>query len=626
MAVAQANFMVVFHLQVAVDSDNRQSVPSRAREAGWAKGELNLRLNDKTTTALPTALMMTLLLLSSSACGGADDSTDGPRLVASPEGLAQHSAEFEKKIYRVNESVHVAVGYALANAIMIEGDDGVIIVDTTESLETGHEVRQAFRRLVDKPVAAIIYTHNHSDHVLGARAFVDDPDNPPAVYAHSSTEAHINRIINVVRPTIVHRSMQMFGNYLPEGQQVNCGIGPRLHTGHGGGTAALIRPTHTFDDELDVEIAGVRIRLVHAPGETPDQLFVWLPDSRTLLPGDNFYRAFPNLYTIRGTGYRDVMDWVRSLDAMRRYQPEYLVPSHTRPLEGGVHIEEQLRDYRDAIQYVHDQSIRGINKGLVPGELVDFVSLPVHLAENPWLQEYYGTVEWSVRSVFDGYLGWFDGNTATLSPVAPDRRARLMAELASGERTLEQAAREALDGGDAAWAAELSDQLVRLEPGNEGFRTLKARALEALATGQVSPNGRYFYLTQAGFLRGEIVPDEGPELNLTDEMFYGFPLADIMSSMAVRLDADKAADVDRVVGFVFPDTEEKFMLHVRRGVVEVQPYFFAEPEVTVTVASTTWKDILVRRRNPVAAFASGDVKVEGGALDLVGFLALFDRA
>ncbi|HIL13349.1 MAG TPA: hypothetical protein EYG16_06730, partial [Deltaproteobacteria bacterium] len=207
-----------------------------------------------------------------------------------------------------------------------------------------------------------------------------------------------------------------------------------------------------------------------------------------------------------------------------------------------------------------------------------------------------------------------------------DRRARLMAELASGERTLEQAAQEALDGGDAAWAAELSDQLVRLEPGNEGFRTLKARALEALAAGQVSPNGRYFYLTQAGFLRGEIVPDEGPELNLTDEMFYGFPLADIMSSMAVRLDADKAADVDRVVGFVFPDTEEKFMLHVRRGVVEVQPYFFAEPEVTVTVASTTWKDILVRRRNPVAAFASGDVKVEGGALDLVGFLALFDRA
>jgi alkyl sulfatase BDS1-like metallo-beta-lactamase superfamily hydrolase len=311
---------------------------------------------------------------------------------------------------------------------------------------------------------------------------------------------------------------------------------------------------------------------------------------------------------------------------MRRYQPEYLVPSHTRPLEGGAHIEEQLRDYRDAIQYVHDQSIRGINKGLAPGELVDFVSLPVHLSENPWLQEYYGTVEWSVRSVFDGYLGWFDGNTATLSPVAPDRRARLMAELASGERTLEQAAREALDGGDAAWAAELSDQLVRLEPGDEGFRTLKARALEALATGQVSPNGRYFYLTQAGFLRGEIVPDQGPELNLTDEMFYGFPLAGIMSSMAVRLDAKKAADVDRVVGFVFPDTEEKFMLHVRRGVVEVQPYFFAEPEVTVTVASTTWKDILVRRRNPVAAFATGDVKVEGGALDLVGFLALFDRA
>jgi alkyl sulfatase BDS1-like metallo-beta-lactamase superfamily hydrolase len=561
-------------------------------------------------------------------CGGPEEAPRAARLIASPKGLVEHSAEFEQRIYNPTEGVYVAVGYGLSNSIMIEGDTGVVIVDTTESLESGRVVREAFRKLVDKPVRAIVYTHNHVDHVMGALAFVDDPENPPAVYAHRSTAAYINRIISVVRPTITHRSMQMFGNYLSDDQFINCGIGPRLHSGVGGGTAALMWPTHVFDDELNVNVAGVQMKLVHAPGETQDQLFVWLPDKKTLLPGDNFYRAFPNLYTIRGTAYRDVMEWARSLDLMRRLRPEFLVPSHSRPLEGAPHIARQLLDYRDAIQYVHDQSIRGINRGLTPDELVEFVKLPPHLAENPWLQEYYGTVEWSVRSIFAGYLGWFDGNTSTLSPATPDERARAMAALASGATSLQAASREALDAGHAAWAAELADHMLRLE-GDDAFdaaaKILKAEALEALAATQVSPNGRNFYLTQAGMLRGEIVPNANPTLEATDEMIYGFPLFDMMSALPVRLDAKKSADVDRVVGFVFPDVDEKIMLHIRRGVAEVQPFFFAEPGVTVTVDSRVWKDILAQRINPVAAFASGKIEVEGGTVELLSFLALFDR-
>ena len=107
----------------------------------------------------------------------------------------------------------------------------------------------------------------------------------------------------------------------------------------------------------------MKLELVHAPGETNDQLFVWLPEKRVLLPGDNFYRAFPNLDTIRGTLYRDVLQWVESLDRMRERRPEHLVPSHTRPLSGADAIHAALTDYRDAIQFVHDQTIRGINRG-----------------------------------------------------------------------------------------------------------------------------------------------------------------------------------------------------------------------------------------------------------------------
>ena len=123
----------------------------------------------------------------------------------------------------------------------------------------------------------------------------------------------------------------------------------------------------------------------------------------------NFYKSFPNLYAIRGTAYRDVTLWVKSLDKMRKLRAQYLVPHHTRPLKGAEKIYETLTNYRDAIQYVHDQTIRWMNKGLTPQAIVEKVKLPNHLAHRPYLREYYGTVQWSVRAIFNGYLGWFHG-------------------------------------------------------------------------------------------------------------------------------------------------------------------------------------------------------------------------
>ncbi len=210
--------------------------------------------------------------------------------------------------------------------------------------------------------------------------------------------------------------MRMFGNYLPEDEMVNDGIGAFLGIDSDSRLFAM-PPTHTFSDQLKLKIAGVDIELVHAPGETNDQIFVWLPQQRVLLPGDNIYKAFPNLYTIRGTPYRDVSQWVDSLDKMRQRQPQFLVPSHTRPIVGAEQVDATLQVYRDAIQFVHDQTVRYMNKGLTPDQIVERVRLPEHLASHPYLQEFYGKVDWSVRSIFGGYMGWFDGNSSTLLPL-----------------------------------------------------------------------------------------------------------------------------------------------------------------------------------------------------------------
>ncbi len=540
--------------------------------------------------------------------------------------LEAHNREFERTIYPVGAGVHVAVGFGLANSILVEGDECVFVVDTLGSVEAARAVRAEFEKITDKPIAALIYTHNHADHVFGGPGFA--PQGGVDVYAHETTEQIIDRVIGIIRPVIAARSTRMFGNLLPaDGADafVNAGIGPFLEIGRGGDTVGLLRPNRTFADRLDVEICGVQVQLVHAPGETSDQLFVWLPERRVLMPGDNVYKAFPNLYTIRGTPYRDVLEWSRSIDVMRALKPEHLAPSHTRPVSGAETIEGVLSAYRDAIQYVHDQTVRGMNLGLTPDELVAFVQLPPHLRDHPYLQEFYGTVEWSVRSIFDGYLGWFDGDAATLSPASPEERAEGFADLAGGQAALLAAARRALSEGHTRWGAELASELLVLDPGQDEARQLKARALRVLGQDSPSPNGRNFYLTQARELEGRVTVDAERELDesvLT--LVRSIPIDNFMSAMPVNLDAQKAADTDLLVGFRFPDLDQAFGIHVRRGVAELQSGFPENADVSLTIDSRVWRELVVGARNPALVFASGDVQIEGSTLDLIGFLNLFN--
>ena len=146
---------------------------------------------------------------------------------------------------------------------------------------------------------------------------------------------------------------------------------------------------------------------------------------------------------------------------------------------------------------MHDATVAGINKGMMPDELVRTVHLPQHLKEDPWLIEFYGTVEWSVRSIFNGYLGWFDGNPATLSPLAPKMRAERVAELAGGIPKLIKAAERALKDGEHQWVLELTDWIRRLEPNNAEVRAMRKEAMISLGKNQISANGRNYYLSAA---------------------------------------------------------------------------------------------------------------------------------
>lgn len=400
-------------------------------------------------------------------------------------------ADAQEAIVEVSRSVYTAVGMAISNVSMITGRDGVIIVDTGVGARESEAIAAAFRAICPKPVAAVIYTHGHPDHIGGAPAFTGgDPAIP--VWARANFGAEDKGMPGLEAINAL-RGVRQFGFKLPmEKKRASSMLPARFSS-----PASLspgTPPNRTFaEEEKELAIAGVRLVLRAAPGETADHLCVWLPDEEVLFTGDNLYRSFPNLAPVRGTPYRDITRWADSLDVLLSFNAAAAVTGHNMPVLGREEVRETLTAYRDAIRWVYEKTLEAVNKGLGPDDFREAVRLPPHLADKAFLAEWYGGVEWSARAVFAGLLGWFDGNPANLSPLAPKEEAERMASLAGGREALLAAAEQAVLGSDWRWAAKLADCLLRLEHEPRRAMLVKIRALEEIAA-ELSPIGGYNYL------------------------------------------------------------------------------------------------------------------------------------
>lgn len=413
---------------------------------------------------------------------------------AGREQLRASSAEFRKEIIEVTDCVFAAVGYSASNVTLIQGDNGSIIVDTSANPVDAQAILEAFGDRLVRPVSAIIYTHNHPDHSGGAKVFAGD-DNPE-IYSHQTLVESGPEFGRGPRG-----GGDAFGTGLPDDLFINAGTQleyGRLtpHT-----RAGFLPPTRTFRGEAEnIEVAGVRMQLIHTPGESPENIAVWIADKGVLLPGDDFYKSYPNLSPLRGLRLRPPEKWIASLEKMLTLNADCMVQGHMRPILGRDAVREALSDYRDGIKTVLDQTLAGIKQGKTPDELVQEVRLPPKLAKSPYLQEYYGSVAWAVRGIYADYVGWFDGNATNISPLPPAKRAQKMVDLIGGPEKMLVRAEEAVEAHEFQWAAELADYVLAVDADNGGAKRIKARALTELGERQVNATARNYYLTSAQFL------------------------------------------------------------------------------------------------------------------------------
>jgi alkyl sulfatase BDS1-like metallo-beta-lactamase superfamily hydrolase len=541
-------------------------------------------------------------------------------LTSEVEKLVNHSKEFERKVTTYETpggKIHFAIGYGIANSIMVEGIDGNIIIDTADSVYEAEQIYKIFRKKNSNPIKAIIYTHNHGDHTFGAAFYNTIQSEKPIIIAHEDTDYYMQRILGIINPIISERSTRMFGTIIDEDDFINVGIGASLNVGKS--VAGYVKPNQTFKDQLNLSIAGIDIELHHAPGETNDQLFVWLPKHKALMPGDNVYKTFPNLYTIRGTTHRDVIGWINSIDQMRALNADYIFPSHTLPILG-ADISPTLTIYRDGIQYVHDQTIRLMNKGFYPNEIVEMIELPENIRNSPFLYEFYGTVRWSVRSIFNGYLGWFSGNPTDLDPLTNKEEAIRFAKIVGGNDPLFIALEEAVKNSDMQWALELSDRLLILEYKLDEVNNLRKQALTYLGKRSSNPNKRNYFLTSAIELNSDF---KGfPKAERNEDLMKQISLDTIFKILSVSYDPTKHDNSVYKVCFNFLSGTNK-TITLRNQIAAISENDFEDCNLSVEADDFDFKKVLGGIQSPVGSMADGSINIEGSNTAFLNFLLKF---
>ena len=413
--------------------------------------------------------------------------------------LKQHPEYFQKEIIQLADNVYMAFGFAASNVYMIIGDDGIIIIDTSETTSAAQNILAEFRKITSLPVHTIILTHSHRDHVSGSSVFAEG--GTPEILA--STRYSGNSLFVASDHPLPVKAMQartkrQFGIGLSYPDEiVGIGVGPGDRPLQGMGAGAL-PPTRFIGDEGEhLSICGIDLQLSLVPGETPDHIVVWYGAKKVLISGDNFYHAFPNLYAIRGTAYRDFDTWADSMDALLAFEPEVLGPGHTKPVIGKAAITEALTDYRDAIRHVIDETRNGMDEGLTIDQLAHRVKLPAHLAEKRYLREFYGRVDHSVRAYFVGTMGWFDGNPTSLGTLSPEEEAQKLIKLAGGSEAVWAEIDQAKSAGEYQWALQLLDRFIFADIDSERARKTKAETLRAHAESQINCPTRHYYLQVA---------------------------------------------------------------------------------------------------------------------------------
>jgi alkyl sulfatase BDS1-like metallo-beta-lactamase superfamily hydrolase len=535
-------------------------------------------------------------------------------------------------LFEVTRGIYQVRAADLSNITFIEGEDGIIVVDPLISTETAKYSLELYyaNRPERKPVVAVIYSHSHVDHFGGVRGIVSEEDvksGKVKIIAPAKFLEHAASEFVYAGNAMSRRASYMYGTLLPAGPkgQVGAGLGPTTSVG----TITLIPPTDIVRENGEKRhLAGLTFEFWMAPNsEAPSEMFFYIPEKKALCTAEDATHTLHNTYTLRGAKIRDPLAWSKYLnEAIHHWggEAEVLYAPHHWPVWGADRIVEHLKKHRDTYRYIHDQAVRLLNHGYTMIEIGEMLELPESLA-NVWsTRGYYGSLNHDVKSAYVSYLGWFDGNPATLHPLPPTEASKRYVEFMGGAEAVLKKAMAYFEKGEYRWVAQVVNHVVFADPQNQAARNLQADALEQLGYQAESGPWRNFYLTGARELR-EGVPKLPTTSTASPDAIRAMSLELLLDWIGTRINGPKAAGKTITLNVKFTDTGEQCAVGLENGSINYLMGVQAEhSDATITLTHEVLEDALFGRISPLTAITTGKIRVEGAVRKLAELASLFD--
>ncbi len=534
-------------------------------------------------------------------------------------------------LYEVVEGVYQVRGYDLSNMSLVRGDKGWVVIDPLVSAETAKAGLDLVREHVeDVPVTAVIFTHSHIDHYGGVHGVVTDEQLQSGSVPIYAPEGFLAEAVseNVMAGNVMsRRAAYMYGNLLPWGPQgqVGAGLGVTTSTGATG----IATPTHIIDATGQTHtIDGLQTEFIFAPdSEAPAEMMFYFPKYKAICAAEDVNHTLHNLYTLRGAKFRNGKLWSQYIqDVLDMWADDAVTMfgSHHWPSWGTEDIEDLLVSQRDLFRFIHDQTLRLANKGYTPLEIAEELELPEGLATTWANRDYYGTVYHNVRAQYGLYLGWFDGVPAHLHPLTPTAAGENYVRYMGGADAIMKKARADFDDGEFRWVAEVMNQVVFAEPGNQAAKNLLADAYEQLGYQAESGPWRNFYLSGAKELREGIKELPTPNTASAD-VVRNMDVPTFLDYLGVRLDGPKAGSADITVNLSFPDIGETYVLGVENGALHYsKDRTSPDAQASLTMSRDVLNDIILGTATLQDKVGDGGVTLEGDKAKVEEFLGLLD--
>ncbi|MGC3963513.1 MAG: alkyl sulfatase dimerization domain-containing protein [Rhodocyclaceae bacterium] len=535
-------------------------------------------------------------------------------------------------LFQVTDGIYQVRNLDLSNMTIIEGTTGITIVDPMISAETAKVgLDLYYKNRGKKPVVAVIYTHSHVDHYGGVRGVVDEADVKAGKAKIYAPEGFLEAAVaeNVMAGNAMsRRASYMYGNLLPP--DVKGQVGAGLGTTTSAGTVTLISPTNIITKTGQKEVIdGLTYEFLMAPGsEAPSEMLWYIEEKKAMEAAEDITHTLHNTYSLRGAKIREPLPWSKYINqamVMWGSKVEVIFAQHHWPTWGNAEVLKLMRSQRDLYRYINDETLRLANMGYTRDEIAEQFKLPDGLAKTWANRGYYGSVSHDVKATYVLYLGWFDGNPATLHELTPEDAAKKYVEFMGGANAVLQKARQSYAKGEYRWVAQVVKHVVFADPKNQAARNLEADALEQMGYQAESGPWRNFYLTGAQELRNGVAKLPTPNTAspdtvraMTPELFFDY--------LAVRLNGPKSANANMIMNVNLGDGGGKYLLELENGVLNHTPGGqAANPDVSVTLSRDTLNGIILGQTKLDDAIKSGAAKVTGNETKLRDFVSYLDN-